>query len=231
MNTKERLQKFVEYKGLGRSRFEALVGISSGYLSTKSPSVGSEIIEKIARIYHDVNIEWLVTGDGKMIKPLYWNESETEGKSMYKKLIYAPLVSRYSQTEYINRINDKPYIDTLPTLPVTADLEGKGCYICFEMWDESMNDGCDNSYNIGDILVCREMDYNARQRKLYSNKPKSFVIVHESKGIIVRQITAHDFDRELISVHSPNAMFDDFRIHLQEIKKLFVIIQLQRNIY
>jgi hypothetical protein len=231
MNAKERLRKFVEYKGLGRNRFEELVGISLGYLSTKSPSVGSEIIAKIVRVYHDLNIEWLVTGKGKMVNPLYWNESDSADKFMYKKLVYAPLVSRYSQAEYINRLNDKSYIDTLPTLPVTADDDSKGTYLCFEMWDESMNDSSDNSFNIGDILVCRELDYAVRQRRLYFNKPKSFVLIHATKGIIVRQITAHDLDSELITVHSPNPMYNDISIHIQEVKQLFNILRLQRNIY
>jgi hypothetical protein len=230
MNTKERLRIFVEYKGLGRNHFEELVGISSGYLSTKSPSVGSEIIEKISRIYHDLNVEWLVTGHGKMIKAPYWNEIETAGKFIYKKLVYAPLVSRYAQTEYINRLNDKSYIDALPTLPVTAEHESKGSYICFEMWDDSMNDGSDNSYNTGDILICRETNYATRQKKLFFNKPKSFIIIHEKKGIMVRQITNHDIDREFISVHSPNPMYEDSLIRLQDVKKLFSVLQLQRNI-
>jgi hypothetical protein len=228
MNAKERLRKFVEYKGLGRNRFEETVGISSGYLSTKSPSVGSEIIDKIVRVYHDLNIEWLITGNGKMINPLYWNETGTAGRFVYKNLIYAPLVSRHAQTEYINRLYDKPYVDSLPTVPVAADYISKGGYMCFEMWDDSMNDGSDYSYNTGDILVCREIDYLARQRKLYSNKPKSFVLVHKSMGIIVRQITAHDINNELIALHSPNLMFDDFLSHLNEVKKLFIVLQLQR---
>jgi hypothetical protein len=229
MNAKERLKKFVEYKGLGRNRFEETVGISSGYISTKSPSIGSEIIEKIVRIYSDLNIEWLVTGNGKMIKPVYWNEVEANEKLLYRKLVYVPLVSRYAQAEYLNRLDEKTYIDTLPTLPFTADNESKGGYICFEMWDESMNDGSDCSYNIGDILMCREIDYTVRQRKLYLNKPKSFVVVHESKGIMVRLITEHDLDKNTVLLHALNPMLDDCLIQLHEVKRLFTILQIQRN--
>jgi hypothetical protein len=150
---------------------------------------------------------------------------------MYKKLVYAPLVSRYSQAEYVNRLNDKLYIDTLPTLPVTADNDSKGAYLCFEMWDESMNDGSDNSFNIGDILICREIDYAVRQRRLYFNKPKPFVIIHATKGIIVRQITAHDLDSDLVTAHSPNPTYDDVAIRMSEVKQLFNIIRLERNVY
>jgi hypothetical protein len=163
-----------------------------------------------------------------MINPLYWNETGNAGRFVNKNLIYAPLVSRHAQTEYINRIHDKPYVDSLPTIPVAVEYQSKGVYICFEMRDDSMNDGSDCSYNIGDILVCREIDFLAGQRKLYSNKPKPFVLVHKSRGIIVRQITAHDINNELIALHSPNLMFDDFQSRLDEVKKLFIVLQLQR---
>jgi hypothetical protein len=230
MNAKERLRKYVEYKGLGRNRFEELVGISSGYLSTKSPSVGSEIIERIVHIYHDLNIEWLVTGRGKMIKTPYWQEIGVSGESVYRKLVYAPLISRYSQAEYIIRADDKPYIDTLPTLPVVVEHEGKGSYACFEMWDDSMNDGSDNSFNPGDILICREIDRESHQRKLYFNKPKSFVIIHADEGVIVKKITSHDIEKNIVTVHSSNPLFEDYTINLQNIKKLFNVLRLQRII-
>ncbi|MDR1595203.1 MAG: helix-turn-helix domain-containing protein [Prevotellaceae bacterium] len=228
MNAKERLRKYVEYKGLGRNRFEKLVGISAGYISTESPSVGSEIIERIVRIYHDLNIEWLVTGQGKMIKTPYWQETGAVGVPAYRKLVYAPLVSRYSQPEYINRADDRSYIDTLPTFPVVVEHEGKGSYVCFEMWDDSMNDGSDNSYNPGDILICKETDCTNRQRKLYFNKPKSFVIVHAEEGVMVRKITSHDLEKNIITIHSPNPFYEDRTINLQDITKLFNVIRLQR---
>jgi hypothetical protein len=227
MSAKERLQSFVSYKGIGRNRFEKSVGISSGYLSSQSKSIGSDIIEKIVAKYNDLNIEWLITGKGRMIKDLHWQEIGTVEDVSYKKLIYAPLVGRYSQTYYFNRLNDRSYIDSLPTLPVIMESDGKGSYICFEMWDDSMNDGSDNSYNQGDILICREIDNAVRQKKLYSNKPKSFVIIHET-GIIAKQIIAHDLEKKVITVHSPNQTYGTALIELQNVKKLFNILKLQR---
>ncbi|MDR1381965.1 MAG: S24 family peptidase [Tannerella sp.] len=163
-----------------------------------------------------------------MINTPYFQETGTTERSNYKKLVYAPLIGRHAQTEYINRLNDKSYIDTLPTLPVVTESESKGSYICFEMRDDSMNDGSDSSYNPGDILICRETDCTNRQRKLYFNKPKSFVIVHANEGITVRQITSHDIEKDTVVVHSPNPMYDDSLIRLQDVKKLFIILELQR---
>jgi hypothetical protein len=229
MSTKTRLQEFVKYKGMGRNRFEESVGISSGYISSRSSSVGSEIVERIARTYKDLNVEWLITGMGKMIKEPYWHEVGTAASGVtYKKLVYAPLVSRYAQTEYILRWDERIYIDTLPTLPVSIEQEGNGSYMCFEMLNDSMNDGSDNSYNVGDILICREIDYLARQKNLYFNKPKSFVIIHQTEGLIVRQITGHNIEDDIITIHSLNPLYEDIALPMSKIKKLFYIFKLQR---
>lgn len=230
MNTKERLKKFVEYMGLGRNRFEEMVGISAGYLSTKSPSVGSEIIEKIATVFHDLNIEWLVTGKGKMLKSPYWRETGTAEKPGSKKLVYAPLVGRHAYAEYVNRMDDRLYIDTLPTLPVVDEYESRGAHICFEMRDDSMNDGSDNSYNSGDILVCRETDRAGRHKKLFFNKPKSFVTVHADGGITVRQIISHSVENNTVTLHPLNPLYEDSLIHLQDVKKMFIILELHRTV-
>jgi hypothetical protein len=175
-----------------------------------------------------LNIEWLITGRGKMIKDPYWQELGTAGEYSYKKLVYAPLVSRYAQTEYICRLNDKSYIDTLPTFPVAVEYESKGSYVCFEMWNNSMNDGSDNSYKPGDILICREMNHAARNKSLYFNIPKSFVIIHEKEGITATQIIAHSLAEGLITVHSPNPSYENSQIRLQDVKKLFNVLRFQR---
>jgi hypothetical protein len=224
MNTKERLRQFVKYKGMGRNRFEEFVGISSGYISTKSPSVGSEIIEKIVHFYPDLNIEWLVTGNGEMIKNPFRNESETFN---YRSLVYAPLIGRHVQAEYLDHQDNKPYIDALPVFPVIVEHQGKGA-VCFEMRDDSMNDGTVNSYMPGDILICQEITHRLSRQKLYFNTLQTFVIVHREDGILVKQITIYDGEKGEITVHSLNPLYEDRPIRLNDIRKLFSIIKFQR---
>jgi hypothetical protein len=230
MNAKERLRKFVKYKGMGRNRFEELVGVSAGYISTKSPSIGSEIIERIVHVYPDLNIEWLITGGGKMSRDPYRQESGMLRELSYKKLLHVPLVSRYAQAEYLDHQDDKPYIDTLPTLPVVAEHEGKGIYMCFEVRGDSMDDGTVDSYKPGDILICREIPPRFTQKTMNFNSPKFFVIIHKEEGIIVKQITACDTEKDEITVHSLNLLYEDSLVSLNDVKKLFNIIKFQRMI-
>ncbi|MCD7915730.1 MAG: S24 family peptidase [Tannerellaceae bacterium] len=68
MTTKERLKIFSKQMGYGRNKFEEYVEIASGYLSSRSSSVTSDTIEKVIRKFPELSLEWLLTGQGDIIK-------------------------------------------------------------------------------------------------------------------------------------------------------------------
>lgn len=67
MMIKDRLKEFLKYLELGQNKFEAIVGISNGYIASKSITIASDIIEKIKSKYPELNTEWLITGNGNML--------------------------------------------------------------------------------------------------------------------------------------------------------------------
>lgn len=79
MNTKERLKEFINYKNIGRNKFEDSIGVSNGYTSTKSKSLSSDVLEKIHATYPELNINWLVSGEGDMIYNTKLNVSTNSG--------------------------------------------------------------------------------------------------------------------------------------------------------
>jgi len=64
---KERLIFFLSYKKIGQNRFEKESGISNGYISHLKSSIGSDVLTKIINTYNDLNIVWLLTGNGEML--------------------------------------------------------------------------------------------------------------------------------------------------------------------
>ena len=64
---KDRLLKFIELNSTSLHQFEKKVGLSNGYMA-KVASIGSPVIEKIAEVYPDLNIDWLFTGKGHMLR-------------------------------------------------------------------------------------------------------------------------------------------------------------------
>ena len=69
---KERILQFIEYKGFNKRKFYEETGLSNGILDKKSGlTLGS--FEKIFSKYPEINIEWLLTGKGEMLKTFAQN--------------------------------------------------------------------------------------------------------------------------------------------------------------
>lgn len=66
MGIRERLRKFIDYKGISRYKFYKDLGLSNGFLD-KEGNIGSDKCEKIIYQYPDLNIIWLITGEGDML--------------------------------------------------------------------------------------------------------------------------------------------------------------------
>lgn len=66
MTARERLRKFIDYKGISKYRFYKETGLSNGFLD-KDGNIGSDKCEKIYYLYPDLNLIWLITGEGEML--------------------------------------------------------------------------------------------------------------------------------------------------------------------
>lgn len=67
MTIKEKIQKYIDYKGISVYRLEADAGLSKGYWG-KTKSISADIAMKISRIYRDMSTEWLLRDEGEMLK-------------------------------------------------------------------------------------------------------------------------------------------------------------------
>jgi transcriptional regulator with XRE-family HTH domain len=85
--TIERISQFVDSKGISMNKLSTEIGVSNSYFSKmvrNNASVGSDIIEKILRIYPDLNATWLMTGNGSMINKNIIENKVAEDKPRYK---------------------------------------------------------------------------------------------------------------------------------------------------
>ncbi len=65
-----RLYQYFEYKSIKPTRFEKDFGLSNGYLGIqlkRDADIGSSILELIINNCRDLDIKWLLTGDGSML--------------------------------------------------------------------------------------------------------------------------------------------------------------------
>lgn len=63
--------QFIKHAGLSARQFDLSIGASNGYtlrMKKNRASIGSDVIENILRIYPQLNVVWLLTGEGSMLK-------------------------------------------------------------------------------------------------------------------------------------------------------------------
>jgi hypothetical protein len=80
MGVRNRLLQFVDYKGLSKNKFYKETMLSNGFLD-KNNHIGSDKIERIIYTYPELNLYWLITGEGDMLvskqKDSYFMEDST----------------------------------------------------------------------------------------------------------------------------------------------------------
>ncbi len=67
-SVKNRLIEFIVFKNISIHKFEKDVGFSQGYIKNISKSIQPDKMEKIAKIYPELNLGWLMTGEGEMLR-------------------------------------------------------------------------------------------------------------------------------------------------------------------
>lgn len=71
LKTIDRLMQFIQHAGLSARQFDISIGAANGYtlrMKKNKASIGSDVIENIVRTYPQLNVAWLITGEGEMLK-------------------------------------------------------------------------------------------------------------------------------------------------------------------
>ena len=64
---KERLLNYLKYRGLGQNSFEDLCGLSQGTINKINHGIRSDKLALIAKSCPDLNLRWLLLGEGEML--------------------------------------------------------------------------------------------------------------------------------------------------------------------
>lgn len=78
----DRLASFLKYKGKGQTAFEQEAGLSRGYVQKASDNMGYKIKSKISEYCPELNMDWLLTGEGNMLKDEQHVSEVTDVKSL-----------------------------------------------------------------------------------------------------------------------------------------------------
>lgn len=85
MSVKNRLKEFIKNQKLTISAFEKSINVSNGYVNSISKGIGGEVLMSILEKSPNLNINWLLTGIGDMLKD-DGNINDKEIRSQYSIL-------------------------------------------------------------------------------------------------------------------------------------------------
>lgn len=224
---KERLVAYLDSIKISKAEFGRKIGVSSAYVTSMRKSIQPDKIEKIKEVFPDLNIQWLLTGEGKMLMGDSPPNTEATPAHMGRRA-GIPLVTQYAYGGYLTGYGDPEYMESLPIVDFTPDREMTGNWLAFEVRGDSMNDGSFESYRPGDIVICREVEpYLWKDSRLHYDR-RDFVIVCED-GILIKRITSHDVENHLVTIHSLNPEYPDRTLDLIQVRKIFSIVESRQN--
>lgn len=236
MSVKDRLKSYLHFKFLKTSFFEKSIGASNGFVNSIRMSISPEKLEQITKIYTDLNIEWLLTGEGEMIKMQgksldanfekkddQWSRVE-ESESHYN---VTPIDNdNYMIVEYADlRVSAGPLgtknLNALPknkTRLVPKEYD-KGEYMVLRVDGPSMDNGTSISIPDGtEILVKKYYLHNGDKLPIRNN----LFVIDAKDGQALKQITEHNTEEGYIICHSYNPEFKDYKVMMEDVLQIFI---------
>lgn len=79
MSVKQRLTKFILYRNISTRAFERECGFTYGYVNSIRISIQPDKVSSIATAYPELNMGWIMTGEGNMLKSQENKSEKNEG--------------------------------------------------------------------------------------------------------------------------------------------------------
>lgn len=214
-NIKDRVLQLAEILGIGKKKFCEQIGMTYSNFTGKAKEtpLNSTAIANILSIAPDVNIEWLITGNGDILR------SDADAQM---RVATAELTS----------------VGGIPLIPIEAMagvLSGNSTQI-MERECEHYNipmfkgaeflirisgDSMQPKYYSGDIVACKRLPLNTffQWNRVY--------VVDSEQGVIIKRVRRGSDDRHIVFV-SDNSVYEPFELSLDKIYSIALVVGVVR---
>lgn len=222
MNFSARLKKIITSQGLSIRAFEEKIGCSIGVINrciNKNTDVQSSVVIKIFTTFRDISPEWLLLGEGEMMKTCITKNSieephkevcEIKIEKEEKDEKQVPLVPLYAMAGQFPGEKEVMEYDC-----ETYSVPGmKGADFLIQVKGNSMNP----TYNSGDIVACKWIS----MKDVFFQWGRVYVLDTEQGPITKRIEPGHD--AEHITIVSDNPDYKPFQLHLSQIYRIALVL-------
>lgn len=198
MSAKERIIKYLDIKGISKYRAEADLGWSNKSIAN-GRDISAERLGEFIRLYKDVNPEWLLSGEGKMLRD---NPdiviSDTKPRIPYD-------AAAGTLTDAMNGVTEVdcemiPVVSIFPSYDFTIRVTGRSM---------------EPEYYSGDEVACKRI--NERSFLQWGRVH----VLDTTQGVVIKRIYE---DGDCIRCCSYNDEFPDFLIPKDEIRSYNLVV-------
>lgn len=206
---KQRLIDYIEYKKISKNKFETEAGLSKRYVSNIEKSIQPDKVERISIAFPDLNMGWVLTGSGEMLKtnvPI----TKTSPEAL-------PLIPFEALAGHLSADNEGISYEDCEQY-VIPEFKRQGAEFIIRVSGSSMYP----KYSNGDLLGCRII-----REMLFFQWGKIYVI-DTSQGTLVKRIYQHENEDYVTLVSDNKEHYPPFAIPKTDIRSLSIVVGVVR---
>ncbi|MDY2833445.1 MAG: S24 family peptidase [Sodaliphilus pleomorphus] len=214
----ERIKDFIDTKGISVSAFERSIGMSNasfGKSLKNGGAIGTDKLENILNTYPEINPNWLITGNGSMLKSD--EQPLPELKKINSRHKGLPLIPMEAIAGFPAIDNDGVSFDDCQHYSI-PEFEAKGANFLIRVSGDSMMP----LYCNGDIIACRKI------AEIHFFQWGGVYVLDTSQGVLVKYIEECGKNDDCILCVSENKRYKPFPIPKSDIRSLSTIVGLLR---
>lgn len=229
--SKERLVKYLDNKGISSAKFYEDTGLKRGLIDKDKlhQQLTSDRIAIIVACYEDVSIDWLITGQGDMLKDFgsnsvngtYLNDQEEYERA---KKLGLSLIPEYTDTFMGGPSGSMIGSDAIKAYWSFPNIKA-------DMIIEVEGDSMANTFPAGSKVAIKKIQFDPKCPTVGIPFGEAFGIVvdndDENYITFIKRIRRHP-DKELQNKYwiaqSDNTAYDDLEIEISKVRHLFIVV-------
>lgn len=243
----EKFKEFLDKRNVSVANAANLLQVTrqTVYQYFKTGNLSREVVNKILTVFSVSTNDIFGTGEIGNPRleavPMHLasdpNDYENDG-TRFEELpdgtfrMRVPIIPYKAFAGYLRGFQDPEYYEDLAYTSIEVAKQHRGYYLAFEVRGDSMTtlepEFFRQSIFEGVKVVARELPKTQWRYKLHTHNWEAWVIVHKTEGILIKQITRHDVDNGIITIHSLNPdkiKYPDQNLNLDDIEQIFNVVK------
>lgn len=207
MNVKERLKDFISSQNMTIVDFEQSIYSSNGYVNSISKSVGLDKLQLIIEKYPNLNIEWLFTGNGSMLKQTNGVPIAVKSENMQEGIPLIPLDAMAGfcsgEMQVMEYECERYVVPAFREADFLIPVKGSSMY---------------PKYSSGDIVACKNLsltDIFFQWNKVY--------VLDTNQGALIKRVKKGSDNNHILLV-SENEKYEPFELRIDQIHAIAIVI-------